>query len=266
MRWPLFLSLPRPARLEIEADALTLQMESGPVLREPLAAPMQPGDWAAALGALRSATPALLRPDVVIHAIHARLFMLPAAAALDGERRWDEFARHRFEQLHGEPAQDWWLRVVAEAPGRPRLVVAVPRALMETLREAFGGRLRSVWIDALLRLDELRRRERRFTGAAVDLGPGHALMSLFDQGVLCSVRLRRAVPEGEALRAALCSEWAALSAARVQPGDRAGSDARAPGPVSATDLPALAIGPADRLDGGAAASLQRLAARVVALQ
>jgi hypothetical protein len=139
----------------------------------------------------------------------------------------------------------WSLHVVAERPGRPRLVAALPMAVMRTLEGLLGRRLRSVRIDSLMRLDDMRRREAGYTGALVDVGAQHALVALMIDGTLHRLRLRRTTPSVEELRAALTVEWAALGR----------SDA----------LPALAIAPGEVLDASGSDELHALAPRLIRL-
>jgi hypothetical protein len=186
-----------------------------------------------------------LRADVIVNVSHTRLFVLPFSAALSSEARWSAYATSRFEDLFGEGAEAWSLRVVVERPGRPRLVAALPMGLMRTLEGLLERRLRSVRIDSLLRLDDLRRREAGYTGALVDVGAQHALVALMIDGSLHRLRLRRMTPSLDELRAALTVEWAAL-------GRR---DA----------LPALAIAPGDVLDSSDGTPLRALAPRLIRL-
>lgn len=248
LRWPSFLSLPQPARIDVRGDALVLSVESGSTHRVDLPGPASEGsiDWSGALHELCSRAGAVLRPDVVVHPSHARLFVVQAIEALDTEERWRAYAVDRLSQWQGDEAgRQWHVRVVAERPGRPRLVAALPGALMEAVRERFGSRLRSVWIEPLLRLDELKRQDHHFSGAWVDLGVDHALIALFDDGVLQRMRLRRAPPQALDLASTVRAEWAALE--------------RSP------TLPALALGPAPEAAAAAAKALSALAPRIVHL-
>lgn len=234
-------------RLAVQADRLHLHREGLVLLQVPLP-PAAPGrgagtDWASALRALAAAAGALAlsRVDVEIDAAHVRLFVLPHHDALHAESRWAGYAQSRFEALFGEPADAWSLRVVPERPPRPRLAVALPAALLGGLRDTFGAGLRSVRVGALGRLDALRAREARFTGAAVEGGARHLVVSLFERGVLQRLRQRHAAALADELWSVLRVEWAAL-----------GHDGL---------LPALAVGPGLPAD----APWSALAQRVVAL-
>jgi len=186
-----------------------------------------------------------VRVDVIVNVSHTRLFVLPYSEALSSEARWSAYAHSRFEDLFGDGTDGWSLRVVAERPGRPRLVAALPMAVMRTLEGLLDRRLRSVRIDSLIRLDDMRRREAGYTGALVDVGAQHALFALMIDGTLHRLRLRRMVPSLDELRATLTVEWAALGR-----GDA---------------LPALAIAPGDLLATSDGAELAVLAPRLIRL-
>lgn len=209
--------------------------------------PIEGGDCQAALRqAVSAVEPGRRRVEVVVNALHVRLLVLPWADALTSEARWLAYAQSRFDDLFGDVADGWHLRVIAERPSRPRLAVALPMALLSQLEDAFGAGLRSVRVDALTRLDGLRGQEPRFTGAVADIGPRHALLSLLADGCLERVRLRRMTPSIEELRAALLVEWAGLGRG---------------GP-----MPALAIGPSAVFDASDGEPLRALAPRLVRLQ
>lgn len=232
---------PRPATIEVRSDAIVLTQESAPLAEVSL----QHLSLQQAIAELIAPVRRDLRADVVIHIAHARLFVLPFSTAMTSEARWDSFAHARFEDLFGEEAQGWRLRVVAERPGRPRLVAALPMGLMRQLEGLLDRRLRSVRIDALMRLDELRQREAGFTGAMVDVGPQHALVSLMVEGCLQRLRLRRMTPSVDELRATLAVEWAALGRNDT--------------------LPALAVAPGKVLDASDGSELRALASRLIRL-
>jgi hypothetical protein len=194
------------------------------------------------LGVLPEAAPVHLH----VSACRARLFMLPWAEAMRSEARWQAFAHSRFDELFGEPAEAWSLRVVPERPGRPRLVAALSRELTDGVAEALGPRLASLRIGALMRLDALGAAHPRFTGAMVDVGERHAFVALLVDGRLQRVRLRRMAPrDADELRSVLAVEWAA-----------AGWD---------EPMPALALGPGEVHDAMAAQGLGPVARTLIRL-
>jgi hypothetical protein len=233
--------LPRPARIDVHAETVVLTQEASHRTEVSLQQHSLQQALTELVGPVRHA----LRADVVVSVSHTRLFVLPFSAALSSEARWNAYAASRFEDLFGEVADGWSLRVVAERPGRPRLVAALPMGLMRTLESLLDRRLRSVRIDSLTWLDEMRRRESGYTGALVDVGAQQALVALMIDGSLHRLRLRRMTPSLEELRAALTVEWAALGRSDV--------------------LPALAIAPGDVLDTSDSAELRALAPRLIRL-
>jgi len=235
------MPLPRPALIEVRSDAVVLTREAAP----PSSASLRTQGLHEALTGLIAPVRDALRADVLVNAMHTRLLVLPSAAALTSEARWLAYAASRFEDVFGDGADGWSLRLVPERPQRPRLLAALPMVLMRTLDTLLGQRLRSVRIDTLVRVDELRLREPDYTGALVDIGAGHAVIALLLHGTLHRVRLRHMAPDLDELRAALRVEWAALG--------------------RFDELPALAIAPPEVLDASDATAVRMLAARIVRL-
>src|SRR5262245_6856111 len=194
------------ARIEVRADAVVLHR--APLPQERIS--LQTQGLQEALTALLAPVRDSLRADVVVSAVHARLLVLPCADALSSEARWLSYAASRFEDVFGEGADGWSLRVIPERPQRPRLLAALPMALLRTLDELMGQRLDSVRIGTLMHIDAVRQLEAGYTGALVDLDDGHAVVALLVDGTLRRVRLRRMAPRVDELRAALRVEWAAL--------------------------------------------------------
>jgi hypothetical protein len=185
------------------------QVGGAAAARFPLDAPV--GVPAALLEHLRVHAPgASVR--VCVGTSWVRLFVLPFSARLDAEARWAPFAQARFEQLFGESADGWSLGWLREPPPHPRLAAALPSPLLDALRRAFGRRLAGVRADALTRLQALRLRQPRFTGAVLDVGPRHTLLTLLRDGRPHRTRLRRGAADSALLGALLKSEWAAFAA------------------------------------------------------
>lgn len=232
---------PRPARIDVRADSVVLTQESA----RPAEASLADRSLQEALTELVGPVRKAVRADVVVSVTHTRLFVLPYAHALTSEARWNAYATSRFEDLFGEGADGWTLRVVAERPERPRLVAALPMALTRTLQGLLDQRLRSIRVDSLMRLDEMRQRESGYTGALVDVGARHALVALMVDGTLHRLRTRRMAPSVDELRAALRVEWAALG--------------------RHDELPALAVTPSAVLDASEGDELRSLAKRLIRL-
>lgn len=165
-----------------------------------------------ALGELLASTTgaaAADRPiDAEVASAWARLFLVPWRPELTTDARWETFAATRFEQLFGQSAQAWEIRVVPAMPPAPRLAVALPQALLDALRAGCGGRLRSVRVAALDGLSALLDAERRFSGCAVDLQPGFGTLFVLVDGALSRVRIRH-FDRIEELAAAVFAEWSA---------------------------------------------------------
>lgn len=232
---------PRPARIDVRSDAVVLTQESARRTEVSLEQRSLQQALTDVVAPVRKA----LRADVVVSATHTRLFVLPYSSALSSEARWNAYAASRFEDLFGEAADGWSLRVVAERPERPRLVAALPMALMRTLQDLLERRLRSVRVDSLMRLDEMRQREAGYTGALVDVSANHALVALMVDGTLHRLRTRRMAPSVDELRAALRVEWAALG--------------------RHDELPALAVTPSAVFDASEGDDLRSLAKRLIRL-
>jgi hypothetical protein len=236
------LFAPHPARIDVGSDSIVLTQEGA----RRSEASLRERSLQEALTELVQPVRKQVRVDVIVNVTHTRLFVLPFSEALNSEARWSAYASSRFEDLFGDGTDGWCLRVVAERPGRPRLVAALPMALMRTLESLLDSRLRSVRVDSLMRFDDMRRREAGYTGALVDVGAQHALLALMIDGSLHRLRLRRMTPSVDELRAALTVEWAALGRSDT--------------------LPALAVGgPGDVLDASDGAELRALAPRLIRL-
>lgn len=98
--------------------------------------------WAGAIQAL----PELLgdaklrhaRATVVLSDHLVRYLVVPWKKELSNANELVEYARARFEQLHGDGARDWQLRIGNAPQGAPRLVAAIDTALVGALRLALA--------------------------------------------------------------------------------------------------------------------------------
>jgi hypothetical protein len=141
----------------------------------------------------------------------ARWLLLPHSPRLVSERAWEPFARAWFEQQHAQAAAAWTLRWWVEAPGHPRLMAALPTALIDALRGAAQRLALSVHLQTIDRLAALRVRQPRFTGAFCDLDAAHALLVLCREGRPVRVRKRAGALDAPGLLAMLKTEWAAAA-------------------------------------------------------
>ena len=186
---------------------------------------------------------------VEVDAAWARLFVLPWSPALSTARRWEQFAASRFAQRYDCASEDWVIRVLPARPPHARLVVALPRALVEACLGACGKRLACLEVGVLTWLQTVAAAPRDWSGCRVEIDDLQAWIFVFQRGVLVRVRARRE-RTSEALVAAIEAEWAASASTGAQPqacpvhwGPRAqavGLDRAVPSQSSAAPLPAQA--------------------------
>jgi hypothetical protein len=174
------------------------------------------GGLAGACAALRALLAESARPPVEVQVASAwsRVLRLPSLAQLTTDERWANFARARFEDLYGQSAEEWDIRVARDLPGRDRVAVAVPAALLRALGHEPGtrGRARSARVALLEHLQALLRREPRFTGCVAEIDAGGAGLLLLVDGTLQRARWCRFGDE-RALVAAARAEWVNVQAA-----------------------------------------------------
>lgn len=193
------------------------------------------------------------RVRIEVDAAWARLFVLPWSPALSTARRWDQFAASRFAQRYDCASEDWALRVLPAQPPHARLVVALPRALVEACVRVCGKRLAGLEVGVLTWLQAASAAQRGFSGCRAEIDDLQAWIFVFQHGALVRVRARRERAI-EALVAAIEAEWAASvppgsgpQACTVQWGPRAraaGLDREAAPPALATRPPAQPVPPA----------------------
>jgi hypothetical protein len=142
----------------------------------------------------------------------ARWLLLPHSPRLSSEQAWAPFAHAWFEQQHAQAASAWTLRWLVETPGHPRLMAALPTALIAALREATQRRTLSVQLQTSERLARLRAQQPRFTGAFCDMDAEHCVLVLCHQGRPVRVRKRAGALDAQALAAMIKTEWAGCAA------------------------------------------------------
>jgi hypothetical protein len=106
--------------------------------------PAQEGPaWAPAVAALKEF---LARPEagpgdlsVVLSSHFARFLLVPWNAELATPDELQAFAAAAFENVYGEAAAGWDIRVSPERPGSPRIACAVDRDLLMALEAATAG-------------------------------------------------------------------------------------------------------------------------------
>jgi hypothetical protein len=228
------------AQLFLGARALALRPAGGPA-RKPVEAgedlreiggEATLADAADALRALLAAHPRV-PIDVRLACAWSRLLLLPWVAQLTREERWNNYARARFEEIFGDGAQGWEIRVARDLPGRNRLAVGWPARLQAEL--AAARQLRSVRVDLLEYLGVLLRAEPDFTGALGEIDVGGAGFILLVGGQLRRVRWSR-FDDADGLVTALRAEWASVLAGATDILERAPALALTP-PTPAAGSP-----------------------------
>lgn len=108
-----------------------------------VAAPAAGPAWAPAVAALKEF---LARPEagpgdlwVVLSSHFARLLLVPWNAELSTPDELQAYAAAAFENVYGEAAAGWDVRVSPERPGAPRVACAVDRELLGALEQAAAG-------------------------------------------------------------------------------------------------------------------------------
>jgi hypothetical protein len=76
-----------------------------------------------------------LRMQVILSDRLMRYLVLPWRPGITSRAEWRAYALHSFEQVYGEEARTWRLRIEVVPPGRPSLACAVEEGLLESLRD-----------------------------------------------------------------------------------------------------------------------------------
>lgn len=173
-----------------------------------------------------------------------RLLLLPWVDQLNSEARWTNYAQARFEQVYGDGARDWEIRLARDLPGNGRIAVAWPAALREVL--AAHPNVRGVRVALLDHLSVLLAHEPAFSGCLVEIEGDGAGFILLVNGRPCRVRWSR-FDSDEGLGAAVRSEWAGVLATETAAPSREAAIALTPpvpepGSARAASVAALAAG------------------------
>jgi hypothetical protein len=167
-----------------------------------------PADIAAALQTLL-ADHAELAIEVRVSCRWARLLLLPWVEQLTREERWNTYARARFEEVYGDDAQAWDIRVARDLPGRDRIAVAWPALLRDQL--AAAPQVRSVRVDLLEHLGVLLEHEPVFSGCLAEIESDGAGFILLVDGRVRRVRWSH-FDDPQGLATAMRTEWATVLA------------------------------------------------------
>ena len=154
--------------------------------------------WRSAVDALAAALPDVAdrgtRARVILANRLVRYALVPWSDALAGADEEAAFARHGFEQIYGDAAAQWELRVSDARAGTPRPASAVDAALPGALRDAFaaaGIRLESIQPRLMAVCNEQRRRLQGRHAWLALLEPGSLCLALLQQGRWVSIRSQR---------------------------------------------------------------------------
>jgi len=197
------------AQLQIGSSALVLRAVDGGQAVERERRSLEAGgaqEAGVAAHASLAAHPELA-VEVCLACSWSRLLLLPWIPQLTREERWQNYARARFEQLYGESAEAWDIRLARDWPGRDRIAVAWPAVLREAL--AAHANVRSVRVDLLEHLGVLLVHEPRFTGCLAEVESGRAGFLLLRAGRLARARWCH-FAQADGLAAALRAEWASV--------------------------------------------------------
>jgi hypothetical protein len=142
--------------------------------------------WHGAVAALESAPLDFrCRVSVVLANAFVRYAILPWNDSVD-EGEEEAYIRHHFVRIHGERAKGWAVRA-AEAGGGKRLASAIDRALLDSLKRAFGkhpkARLVSVQPELMQRFNAARRAVPSGGAWLVLAEPDRACIALHAGGV-----------------------------------------------------------------------------------
>ncbi|SPE23218.1 hypothetical protein SBBP1_210012 [Burkholderiales bacterium] len=155
--------------------------------------------------------------DVHLACRWTRLLLLPWIDQLTREERWSNYARARFDQVYGEGAQAWDIRVGRDLPGRDRIAAAWPVLLQAEF--ASQRQVRSARVGLLEHLGILIAQEPRFSGCLIELDSDGAGFLLLVDGQMRRVRWCR-FDHDDGLVTAVRSEWATVLAGEATaPGD-----------------------------------------------
>jgi len=153
--------------------------------------------WQAAADALpdaiRQANARKTDVTVILSNQFVRYALLPANPALKTEEEWLAFARHRLTAVHGNAVADWALRSSPATPRGPRVVGAVDKALVASMRariEDAGASLVSVQPFLIAAFNRTRETCSPSCWLVV-AEAGRLTLALIQQGVLHAIRSRR---------------------------------------------------------------------------
>ena len=174
--------------------------------------PVDGGIWQPAISALKKLLDKQTgaEANVVLSSHFARYVIVPWSDAVSGEAELSALAQHRSNQVYGNLAANWEVRVSPAGFGAPMLACGVERGLLDALRQCCtdtGVQLGSVQ-PALMAAFNLWRGELPKDGGWFGMvEPGQLTLALLKNGGWCAVQSRRMEGAlGEVLPAALEQE------------------------------------------------------------
>jgi len=151
--------------------------------------------WRPALAALEAALDGAAKAGtaatVILSNRLVRYMLVSWQAALAGDEENLACTRHCFCEVYGKDMLHWEVRLTHEAPGRPRLAVAVDGDLVEALRSAFGRSgilLHSIQPHLMAAFNESRQQLRQRSAWFALLEPGHLCLALLYDSQWSAVR------------------------------------------------------------------------------
>lgn len=131
------------------------------------------------------------RVEVVLSNRFVRFCLVPWSWDIGSPREQESLARHCLEEIYGQSAEGWRVRLSPEATGRLRLAAAMPEALLDGLRAqcaASGAKLASVQPYLMAAFNRFRRHLAHGDFLFVLAEPGRCALLLAQGGGWVRVR------------------------------------------------------------------------------
>nr|WP_239481979.1 hypothetical protein [Pseudomonas insulae] len=131
------------------------------------------------------------RLDVLLSNQFTRFCLVPWSWDIGSPGEQERYARHFLEEIYGQSAEGWSVRLSPEATGRLRLAAAIPEDLLERLQALAllaGCRLMSVQPYLMAAFNRFRTRLNRSDFLFVVAEPGRCSLLLARQGDWVRVR------------------------------------------------------------------------------
>lgn len=162
------------------------------------------------------------RVEVVLSNRFARFCLVPWSWDIDSPREQESLARHCLEEIYGESADGWQVRISPEASGCMRLGAAIPEALLDGLRAQCtvrGARLVSLQPYQMVAFNRFRRQLGQGDFLFILVEPGRCVLLLARAGGWARVRSLGVDDSPEALALLVGRELELLEARESVPRD-----------------------------------------------